>query len=122
MWSSSKMTPYMSLTIHYITDDCTLQSKCLETRFILENHTAIVLAENLQTALADWGLQEMKMACITTDNGANIAAAIIKHLGWPCLNCFGHNLTVMKESPKGTTVVFFGKPLTPFNNIEALTK
>ena len=28
MWSSSNMAPYMSLTIHYITDDWTLHSKC----------------------------------------------------------------------------------------------
>ncbi|XP_046873195.1 E3 SUMO-protein ligase ZBED1-like [Hypomesus transpacificus] len=91
MWSSSNMTPYMSLTIHYITADWTLQSKCLETRYIPQNHTADVLAEALQSALADWELDEHKMACITTDNGANIVAAI-RNLGWPWLNCFGHNL------------------------------
>lgn len=91
MWSSSNMTPYMSLTIHYITADWTLQSKCLETRYIPENHTADVLAEAIKSALADWELDEGKMACITTDNGANIVAAI-RNLGWPWLNCFGHNL------------------------------
>jgi len=91
MWSSSNMTPYMSLTVHYITDDCTLQSKCLETRYIPDNHTANILAENLQSALADWALEESKRAWITTDNGANIVAAI-RQLGWPWLNCFGHNL------------------------------
>lgn len=91
MWSSSNMTPYMSLTIHYITADWTLQSKCLETRYIPQNHTADVLAEALQFALADWELDERKMACITTDNGANIVAAI-RNLGWSWLNCFGHNL------------------------------
>lgn len=31
------------------------------------------------------------MSCITTDNGANIVAAVAK-LGWPWLNCFGNNL------------------------------
>lgn len=91
MWSSSNMTPYMSLTIHYITADWTLQSKCLETRYIPQNHTAVALAEALQSALADWALDEGKMACITTDNGTNIVAAI-RNLGWPWLNCFGHNL------------------------------
>lgn len=65
MWSSSNMTPYMSLTIHYITADWTLQSKCLETRYIPQNHTADVLAEALKSALADWELDERKMACIT---------------------------------------------------------
>lgn len=91
MWSSSNMTPYMSLTIHYITADWVLHSKCLETRYVPDNHTADTLAENLKAALADWGLDENKLACITTDNGANIVAAI-RNLGWPWLNCFGHNL------------------------------
>ncbi|KAL1270899.1 hypothetical protein QQF64_029915 [Cirrhinus molitorella] len=83
MWSSSNMTPYMSLTIHYITADWTLQSKCLETRYIPEHHTADVLAEA--------ELDESKMACITTDNGANIVAAV-RNLGWSWLNCFEYNL------------------------------
>ena len=32
------------------------------------------------------------MSAITTDNGANIVAAITKVLCWPWVNCFGHNL------------------------------
>lgn len=91
MWSSSNMTPYMSLTIHYVTADWTLNSKCLETRYVPDNHTAETLGENLKSALADWGLEELKLVCITTDNGANIVAAV-RNLGWPWLNCFGHNL------------------------------
>ncbi|XP_035994647.1 zinc finger BED domain-containing protein 1-like [Fundulus heteroclitus] len=91
MWSSSNMTPYMSLTIHYIAADWTLHSKCLETRYVPDNHTADTLGENLKSALADWGLDEDKLVCITTDNGANIVAAI-RNLGWQWLNCFGHNL------------------------------
>ncbi|XP_057710245.1 E3 SUMO-protein ligase ZBED1-like isoform X2 [Corythoichthys intestinalis] len=91
MWSSSNMTPFISLTIHYITDEWTLHSKCLETKYTSESHTANTLEENLKAAFADWGLDESKLACITTDNGANIVAAI-RNLGWPWLNCFGHNL------------------------------
>ncbi|KAM9456199.1 E3 SUMO-protein ligase ZBED1 [Clarias gariepinus] len=91
MWSSSNMTPYMSLTIHYISADWSLHSKCLETRYVPDNHTADTLGENLKSAVADWGLDEHKLVCITTDNGANIVAAI-RDLGWPWLNCFGHNL------------------------------
>ncbi|XP_078023585.1 E3 SUMO-protein ligase ZBED1-like [Epinephelus lanceolatus] len=91
MWSSSNMTSYMSLTIHYITADWTLHSKCLETRYVPDNHAADTLGENLKSALADWELDEHKLVCITTDNGANIVAAV-RNLGWPWLNCFGHNL------------------------------
>lgn len=61
----------MSLTIHYIAD-WTLQSKCLETRYVPDNHTADTLGENLKSAPADWGLDEHKLVCITTDNGATI--------------------------------------------------
>ncbi|XP_073319674.1 E3 SUMO-protein ligase ZBED1-like [Pagrus major] len=85
------MTPYMSLTIHYISADWTLHSKCLETRYVPENHTADTLGENLKFALEDWGLDEHKLVCITTDNGPNIVAAV-RNLGWNWLNCFGHNL------------------------------
>lgn len=111
MWSSSNMTPYMSLTIHYITADWTLQSKCLETRYVPDNHTADTLGENLKCALADWGLDEHKLVCITTDNGANIVAAI-RNLGWPWLNCFGHNLHLAVshglDSNKGRTARAIG--------------
>ncbi|KAI7804933.1 putative zinc finger BED domain-containing protein 1-like [Triplophysa rosa] len=91
MWSSTNMIPYMSFTVHYLSSDWTLQSKCLETRHVPENHTALTLAESLSGILTDWALDEKKMSCITTDNGANIVAAVAK-LGWPWLNCFGHNL------------------------------
>ncbi|XDV26376.1 hypothetical protein PO909_030116 [Leuciscus waleckii] len=91
MWSSVNMTPYMSLTVHYLTTDWTLVSKCLETRYTPENHTADTLSETLKCILSDWELDEKKKSCITTDNGANIVAAVGK-LGWPWLNCFGHNL------------------------------
>ncbi|KAI2658595.1 E3 SUMO-protein ligase ZBED1 [Labeo rohita] len=91
MWSSVNMTPYMSLTVHYLTTDWTLVSKCLETRYAPENHTADTLSETLKCILSDWELDEKKISCITTDNGANIVAAVGK-LGWPWLNCFGHNL------------------------------
>ena len=33
MWSSINMSPYMSITAHYVSKDWTLKSKCLETAF-----------------------------------------------------------------------------------------
>ncbi|XP_076876677.1 E3 SUMO-protein ligase ZBED1-like [Brachyhypopomus gauderio] len=91
IWSSVNMMPYMSLTIHYLNANWELQSKCLETLFIPESHTGDNLAEALRSSLQEWSLDEGKLACITTDNGANIVAAVRK-LGWQWLNCFGHNL------------------------------
>ncbi|XP_049918940.1 zinc finger BED domain-containing protein 4-like [Epinephelus moara] len=47
----------------------------------------------LNEGMRAWGIKEKKIACITTDNGANIVAAV-RELQWPWLSCFGHNLNV----------------------------
>ncbi|XP_038062433.1 E3 SUMO-protein ligase ZBED1-like [Patiria miniata] len=93
MWSSSNMEPYMSFTIHFISPDWKLQSRCLDTSFLPESHTAENLANALRSTLTQWNLPVSKLSCITTDNGANIVAAI-RQLQWPWLNCFGHNLNL----------------------------
>lgn len=105
MWSSINMTPYITVTAHYISEDWELMAKCLETTFVPENHTAEALAEVLTEVVHDWDIEECNISCITTDNGANIVAAI-RGLKWPWLNCFGHNLNVavnyslQKEKPR----------------------
>ena len=70
------MTPYMSFTAHYLTKEWALKSRCLETVFVPQNHTADNLANALRDVLADWSLDSDKLSCITTDNGANIVAAV----------------------------------------------
>ncbi len=91
MWSSVNMMPYMSLTIHYLSANWELNSKCLETVFMPDSHAIDNLAEALRSTFQEWSLDKRKLVCITTDNGANIVAAVRK-LGWKWLNCFGHNL------------------------------
>ncbi|KAK0140604.1 Zinc finger BED domain-containing protein 1 [Merluccius polli] len=93
MWSSCNMMPYMSVTVHYVNKEWTLQSKCLQTSFMPERHTADNLEEALRGSINGWKIQEKQIARITTDNGANIVAAI-RQLKWPWLSCFGHNLNL----------------------------
>lgn len=93
MWSSRKMTPYMSLTFHYIDSEWTLIAKCLQCSYLPEDHTAEILKDALQEALHEWGLKEENVVCLTTDSGANIKAAA-RLLEWPWLSCFGHNLNL----------------------------
>ncbi len=111
MWSSVNMTPYMSLTVHYLSMEWTLKSRCLETVFMPENHTSDNISDALRHAFEEWSLDEKKLACITTDNGANIVAAV-KQLNWPWLNCFGHNLhlavTIAMASVKDRTARAMG--------------
>lgn len=93
------MTPFISLTVHFITKEWKLKSRCLQTLFTPESHTADNLSENLCSAFQEWGWNVKKnLACIITDNILsyyiiNIVAAVRK-LGWPWLNCFGHNLNL----------------------------
>ena len=93
MWSSVGMKPYLSYTIHFVDSDWKLQSRCLQTAFMPEDHTA----DNLSGALADvldaWQLSSTKQVAITTDNGSNIVLAC-KNLEWLRLSCFGHNLNL----------------------------
>lgn len=91
LWSSIGLKPYISYTIHYLDNEWKLQSKCLETHFLPENHTAEVIADSLTTTLVLWELKAENQVCLTTDNGSNIKMTA-EDLQWPRLSCFGHNL------------------------------
>ena len=93
MWSARNMSPYMSLTFHTITPEWKLETKCLQTSFFPEQHTAENLAESLKGSLENWNLDEKNLVAITTDNASNIKAAV-ERLDWQWLNCFGHNLNL----------------------------
>ena len=58
MWSSGKMEPYLAMTVHFVDNEWVLQSYCLQTLFVPENHTAENLVPVLQGVLESWGLPE----------------------------------------------------------------
>ena len=58
-----------------------------------KDHTAINIADALETILESWNLKSEQQVCITTDNGTNMIAAMDR-LGWDHLSCFGHNLNL----------------------------
>ena len=85
------MQPYLNFTVHYISKDWKLHSKCLQTLFMPADHNGEYLAESLKSLLESWRLQESKQICLTTDNGSNLVRA--SHLlNWLHVPCFGHNL------------------------------
>ena len=91
MWSSANSSPYISYMVHFLDDEWSLQSRCLQTMFMPDDHTGENIAEAMQAALDEWGLPEERQVCITTDSGSNIISATQK-LQWVRLSCFGHNL------------------------------
>ncbi|KAJ4947029.1 hypothetical protein JOQ06_009071 [Pogonophryne albipinna] len=97
LWSSRTTEPYISLTVHFIDEDFTLKSRCLQTAFFPENHTSENIAAGLREAVAAWGLDETCQVCITTDNAANMVKAASLN-EWTRLQCFGHRLHLAVEN------------------------
>ena len=88
LWSSVGLKPYNSYTIHYIEAEWKLQSKCIPTHFLPEDHTSDILADSLTTTLDTWMLKAENQICLTTDNGINIikAAMIFSGADFPVLD------------------------------------
>ena len=97
MWSSSTTQPYISYTVHYVDKEWCLQSRCLQTLFMPQDHTADNIAESMAETLDAWGLKAANQVCLTTDNGRNIVCATTRRLNWNHLPCFGHNLGGLVE-------------------------
>ena len=68
-----------------------LQSHCLRTAYLVEDHTGENIKESLLDTLHEWNLCETKVVAITTDSGSNIKRAC-SLLKWSRLSCFGRNL------------------------------
>ena len=91
LWSSKANHPYLSFTVHFISKSWDLNSYCLDTVPIFEDHTGQNLADAIQDILANWELKPEDLVGTTTDNGSNFIAAF-NLLDWPRISCFGHNL------------------------------
>lgn len=82
LWSSRVMQPYLSLTLHFINDDWTLRSVCLQTAYFHDEHKGEIIAQGLKDALSSWNLPEDRLTCMTTDSGTNMLKAL-RDNGWP---------------------------------------
>ena len=69
-----------------------LQSWCLQTLFVPQDHDANNLGEVMVETLDNWGLDPCNQVCLTTDNGSNKVRATSECLNWNHLSSFGHNL------------------------------
>ncbi|CAI5669823.1 unnamed protein product [Oreochromis niloticus] len=97
LWSSRTTEPYMSFTVHFLTEDFELKTRCLETVYFPDSHTSENIAHVLREVLASWDLKEDRQVCITTDNGANVVRATELN-NWVRLQCFGHRLHLAIEN------------------------
>ena len=91
LWTSRATHPYLSYTVHFIDSAWGLQSICLETVPLFEDHTGENIIESINDILSNWNLSTDKLVLTATDNGSNFVAGFHSR-GWLRLSCFGHCL------------------------------
>jgi len=55
-----------------LSDDWKLQSRCLQTKFLPEDHTGEVLADSLEETLSMWELAVEFQVCVTQTWGSKL--------------------------------------------------
>ena len=75
IWTSAAGDPYFTCTCHYINPQCKMQSFCLQTHYIPQEHTGENIKEALSATLQQWNLDQSNQIGITTDSGSNVKLA-----------------------------------------------
>ncbi|XP_077359465.1 E3 SUMO-protein ligase ZBED1-like isoform X2 [Festucalex cinctus] len=103
LWTCGITQPYMSLTAHFINNDWLLISRCLQTIYLLEDHTEVMMASFLREVLESWELREDMLICVTTDSVTNCNSALQLN-EWNRLQCFGHRLQLAIDVKRAVEV------------------
>ena len=95
IWTSSGGggEPYLSFTIHFVSEQWKLESICLETVLFPDDHTADNITEMMENILEEWNIKQDQVVCVTSDNASNMQKAF-KDFADLWLGCFGHNLNL----------------------------
>lgn len=95
-WTLVNNECYISITAHFIDDECKYQSYLLDCFKYEEKHTAENLAAEIKTILTNWGLIH-KVNAVVSDNAANITAAI-RLRSWRHIPCFANMLNLVVQA------------------------
>nr|CAI5847868.1 unnamed protein product [Callosobruchus analis] len=94
-WTSANNESFTAVTAHYLTDNLEIRSHLLECIQSEERHTA----ENISTLLlqvVSTFFVENKITACTTDNAANIVAAV-RGCQWRHIPCFAHCINLIVQ-------------------------
>ena len=88
LWNSTAGQPHLTFTCHFIHCAWELQSLCLRTHYVPEDHTAVNIQEALTATLDQWKLVESRLVAITSDSASNVnlASDNRKWMGLSCLD------------------------------------
>ena len=107
--SSIAGDPYMTLSIHYLDQDWSLQLHCLTTMYVPASHTADIIVSFVREGLAEYNLHTGQLNTMTSDAAANNVTAC-KKIEVKRISCFGHILhnalnNSLKDSPGVTALL-----------------
>ncbi|KAJ4929913.1 hypothetical protein JOQ06_018933 [Pogonophryne albipinna] len=90
LWTSCTMDPYITITVHYITDTWELKSRVLRTTIMPERHTAVNIAQRLKETIEEW---DLVVFCTIHDNASSMNLAMELCEQFPHhLGCAGHTI------------------------------
>lgn len=97
-WTSMNNQSFIAVTAHFIDpkNETQLSSVLLGCNGFDEKHTSDNLARFLRNTVEEWKLSD-KLACVISDNAANIKGAIVK-CNWRYLSCFAHSINLVVQS------------------------
>ncbi|KAM3858642.1 E3 SUMO-protein ligase ZBED1-like [Diretmus argenteus] len=115
IWTSLKMEAYLTVTVHFITEDWRLECFVLETEKMEESHTADHIAHALTEIIYEWDIPSHKIVSVVHDNAANMVACtnqLVQQSSWGNMKgvcCAGHTLqlcinSALKQDPICRTV------------------
>ena len=91
LWSSCSKHGYLGITATWINQDFEIVDVLLEISYFPAPHTAQAIAKTIKNIIQKWGI-ENRVMIVTTDNGANVVAAIRELAPIERLSCAAHTL------------------------------
>jgi len=73
LWISCAAHPYLTLIVHFVDKDWTLQPFCLDTIPLFEDHTGQNNSEADKHIYQNWNLLVSSLVATTTNNGSNFS-------------------------------------------------
>src|SRR5947209_1483521 len=102
LWSSRAKHGYLGLTATWINKNFEIIDVLLEISYFPSPHSAKAISEAIKKAMQNWEIENLVVS-ITTDNGANVVAAIRDLTPIKRLSCAAHTLQLAIS--KGLKVV-----------------
>lgn len=92
-WSSIALKSFLTLTVHFCSQDFELWSYVLKTVEVLQSHTGQNTANTVKSILDEFGLKEnLALKFFTVSDGASNMRLAGQELSYPHFSCFAHIL------------------------------